>query len=651
MPVITLPDGSTRAFDGAVTGTTVAAAIGPGLAKAALAMALDGKLVDLATPIESDSNLRFVTRKDPEALELIRHDAAHVLAEAVQELFPGTQVTIGPAIEDGFYYDFARNEPFKPEDFPAIEAKMREIVARNAGFVREVWPREEAIRFFEEKGERYKAELIRDLPADVPISIYRQGEWLDLCRGPHMRSTGDIGSAFKLMKVAGAYWRGDHRNAMLSRIYATAWRDQKELDAYLLRLEEAERRDHRKIGKEMDLFHLQEEAVGSIFWHPKGWKLYRALEDYMRRRLDDADYQEVRTPQLVDRKLWIASGHWEKFRENMFIATVEDESEKDRVLALKPMNCPCHVQIFNQGLRSYRELPLRMAEFGACHRYEPSGALHGIMRVRSFTQDDAHIFCTEEQIADETVKFVALLSAIYRDLGFESFRVKFSDRPEKRAGTDEVWDHAEGALHEACRIANVEYEMNPGEGAFYGPKLEFVLRDAIGRDWQCGTLQVDFVLPERLDAEYVAEDGTRKRPVMLHRAILGSFERFIGILIEQHAGRFPLWLSPVQVVVATIVSDADAYAEQVGQALRAAGLRVELDTRNEKINRKVADHIAGRVPLMVVIGRREAEEGKIVLRRLPGREQETLSLDEAVAKLAAEVAPPDANRENMVAAA
>ncbi|AWV22859.1 Threonyl-tRNA synthetase [Roseomonas mucosa] len=651
MPVITLPDGSTRSFDGAVTGTTVAAAIGPGLAKAALAMELDGKLVDLATPVEVDSSLRFVTRKDPEALELIRHDAAHVLAEAVQELFPGTQVTIGPAIEDGFYYDFARNEPFTPEDFPAIEAKMREIVARNAGFVREVWPREEAIRFFEEKGERYKAELIRDLPADVPISIYRQGDWLDLCRGPHMRSTGDIGSAFKLMKVAGAYWRGDHRNAMLSRIYATAWRDQKELDAYLLRLEEAERRDHRKIGKEMDLFHLQEEAVGSIFWHPKGWKLYRALEDYMRRRLDDADYQEVRTPQLVDRKLWIASGHWEKFRENMFIATVEDESEKDRVLALKPMNCPCHVQIFNQGLRSYRELPLRMAEFGACHRYEPSGALHGIMRVRSFTQDDAHIFCTEEQIAGETVKFVALLSAIYRDLGFENFRVKFSDRPGKRAGTDEVWDHAEGALHEACRIANVEYEMNPGEGAFYGPKLEFVLRDAIGRDWQCGTLQVDFVLPERLDAEYVAEDGSRKRPVMLHRAILGSFERFIGILIEQHAGRFPLWLAPVQVVVATIVSDADAYAEQVGQALRAAGLRVELDTRNEKINRKVADHIAGRVPLMVVIGRREAEEGKIVLRRLPGREQETLSLDEAVAKLAAEAAPPDAKRENMVAAA
>ncbi|UFN49851.1 threonine--tRNA ligase [Roseomonas sp. OT10] len=641
MPVITLPDGSSRSFDGAVTGTQVAADIGPGLAKAALAMVLDGKVVDLATPIEADAAVRFVTRKDPEALELIRHDAAHVLAEAVQELFPGTQVTIGPAIEDGFYYDFARNEPFTPEDFPAIEAKMREIVARNAGFVREVWPRQVAIDFFEAKGERYKAELIRDLPEDVPISIYRQGEWLDLCRGPHMRSTGDIGSAFKLMKVAGAYWRGDHRNAMLSRLYATAWRDQKELDAYLLRLEEAERRDHRKIGKEMDLFHLQEEAVGSIFWHPKGWKLYRVLEDFMRRRLDAADYQEVRTPQLVDRKLWVASGHWEKFRESMFIATVEDESEKDRVLALKPMNCPCHVQIFNQGLRSYRELPLRMAEFGACHRYEPSGALHGIMRVRSFTQDDAHIFCTEEQIAGETVRFVDLLSSIYRDLGFDSFRVKFSDRPENRAGTDATWDQAEGALRDACMSAGVEYELNPGEGAFYGPKLEFVLRDAIGRDWQCGTLQVDFVLPERLEAEYVAEDGSRKRPVMLHRAILGSFERFLGILIEQHAGRFPLWLAPVQVVVATIVSDADGFARQAVEALRAQGIRAELDLRNEKINRKVADHIAGRVPVLAVIGRREAEEGAVVLRRLPGREQETVPLAEAVLRLAEEATPPD----------
>ncbi len=641
MPAITLPDGSVRSFDGPVTGTQVAAAIGPGLAKAALAMQVDGATQDLARTIESDAAIRFITRKDPEALELIRHDAAHVLAEAVQELFPGTQVTIGPAIENGFYYDFARNEPFTPEDFGPIEAKMREIVARNAGFERIVTTRHEAMALFEAKGEKYKVELIQDLPQGETITLYRQGDWVDLCRGPHMRGTGDVGNAFRLMKVAGAYWRGDHRNAMLSRIYGTAWRDQKELDAYLHQLEEAEKRDHRKIGKEMDLFHLQEEAVGSVFWHPKGWKLYRTVEDYMRRRLDQAAYQEVKTPQLVDRRLWEASGHWEKFREHMFIATVEDESEKDRVLALKPMNCPCHVQIFNQGLRSYRELPLRMAEFGACHRYEPSGALHGIMRVRSFTQDDAHIFCSEDQIASETVRFVELLSSIYRDLGFAEFRVKFSDRPEKRAGTDAVWDQAEGALREACRIAGVEYALNPGEGAFYGPKLEFVLRDAIGRDWQCGTLQVDFVLPERLDAEYVAEDGSRKRPVMLHRAILGSFERFLGILIEQHAGRFPLWLAPVQVVVATIVDEAAPFAEQAAEALRRAGLRVELDLRNEKINRKVVDHIEQRVPVLAVVGRREAEEGSLVLRRLPGREQEALPLAEAVARLAAEATAPD----------
>lgn len=651
MPAITLPDQSVRVFDEAVTGTTVAAAIGPGLAKAALAMQVDGVLRDLSHRIEADAAVRFITRRDPEALEMIRHDAAHVLAEAVQELFPGTQVTIGPAIEGGFYYDFARNEPFTPEDFPAIEAKMREIIARNAAFVREEWPREEAIAFFEGKGERYKAELIRDLPAGVPISIYRQGEWLDLCRGPHMRSTGDIGSAFKLMKVAGAYWRGDHRNAMLSRIYATAWRDQKELDAHLHQLEEAERRDHRKIGREMGLFHLQEEAVGSIFWHPKGWRLYSRVQDYMRRRLDAALYQEVKTPQLVDRRLWEASGHWEKFRENMFLASVDDESEKDRVLALKPMNCPCHVQIFNQGLRSYRELPLRMAEFGACHRYEPSGALHGIMRVRAFTQDDAHIFCSEDQIAAETVEFVALLSSVYRDFGFESFRVKFSDRPAKRAGSDETWDRSEGALKEACRIAGVEYELNPGEGAFYGPKLEFVLRDAIGRDWQCGTLQVDFVLPERLDAQYVGEDGNRHRPVMLHRAILGSFERFLGILIEEHAGRFPLWLAPVQVAVATIVDEAAPFAREVAAALQRAGLSVELDLRNEKINRKVVDHIDQRVPVLAVIGRREAEEGRVVLRRLPGREQVTVTLAEAVATLAAEATPPDLKPQAMVAAA
>ncbi|GGC45002.1 threonine--tRNA ligase [Siccirubricoccus deserti] len=641
MPAITLPDGSVRAFDGPVTGTTVAAAIGPGLARAALAMQVDGVTRDLSASIDRDASLRFITRRDPEALELIRHDAAHVLAEAVQALFPGTQVTIGPAIENGFYYDFARNEPFTPEDFAAIEAKMREIIARNSPFVRSVLPREEAIGFFEAKGEKYKAQLIRDLPATEEISLYSQGEWVDLCRGPHMRGTGDVGTAFKLMKVAGAYWRGDHRNAMLSRIYGTAWRDQKELDAYLHQLEEAEKRDHRKIGREMHLFHMQEEAAGSVFWHPKGWKLYRALEDYMRRRLDVTGYQEVRTPQLVDRKLWEASGHWEKFRENMFIARVEDEDEKDRILALKPMNCPCHVQIFNQGLRSYRELPLRMAEFGSCHRYEPSGALHGIMRVRAFTQDDAHIFCTEEQIAEETVRFVDLLSGIYRDLGFSEFRVKFSDRPAVRAGTDAVWDQAEGALREACRIAGVDYVVNPGEGAFYGPKLEFVLRDAIGRDWQCGTLQVDFVMPERLDAEYVAENGSRKRPVMLHRAILGSFERFIGILIEQHAGRFPLWLAPVQVVVTTIVSDADDFAREAAAALQAAGLRVELDLRNEKINRKVVDHIDQRVPVLAVVGRREAEERSLVLRRLPGREQATLPLAEAVATLAREATPPD----------
>jgi threonyl-tRNA synthetase len=518
---------------------------------------------------------------------------------------------------------------------------MREIVAANAAFERIVTTRHDAIALFEAKGEKYKVQLIQDLPQGETITLYKQGDWVDLCRGPHMRGTGDVGSAFKLMKVAGAYWRGDHRNAMLSRIYGTAWRDQKELDAYLLQLEEAEKRDHRKIGKEMDLFHLQEEAVGSVFWHPKGWRLYRTVEAYMRRRLDLAEYQEVKTPQLVDRKLWEASGHWEKFREGMFIATVEDESEKDRVLALKPMNCPCHVQIFNQGIRSYRELPLRMAEFGACHRYEPSGALHGIMRVRAFTQDDAHIFCEEHQIAAETVRFVSLLSSIYRDLGFESFRVKFSDRPARRAGDDATWDRAEGALKQACETAGVEYVLNPGEGAFYGPKLEFVLRDAIGRDWQCGTLQVDFVLPERLDAEYVAEDGTRKRPVMLHRAILGSFERFLGILIDQHAGRFPLWIAPVQVVVASIVDDAAPFAREAAAALQKAGLSVSLDLRNEKINRKIVDHIDQRVPVLAVVGRREAEERSLVLRRLPGRDQETVPLAEAVARLAAEAAAPD----------
>ena len=638
MPAITLPDGSVRPFDGPVTGTAIAAAIGPGLARAALAMKVDGKLTDLTTEIARDAAVMFVTRKDDTALEMIRHDCAHVLAEAVQSLFPGTQVTIGPSIEHGFYYDFARNEPFTQEDLPAIEAKMREIIGRAAAFQRSEIDRDEAIAVFEAKGEAYKAELIRDLPASETITLYSQGDWIDLCRGPHMRTTGDVGGAFKLTKVAGAYWRGDHRNKMLSRIYGTAWRDQKELDAYLTMVEEAERRDHRKIGREMDLFHQQEEATGSVFWHPKGWKLYRTAEAYMRRRLEQVGYQEVKTPQLIDRALWEASGHWEKFRDHMFIAKVEDE---DKTLALKPMNCPGHVLIFKQGLRSYRELPLRLAEFGACHRYEPSGALHGIMRVRAFTQDDAHIFCTEDQIASETVHFVALLSSIYADFGFPSFRVKFSDRPATRAGTDATWDRAEGALRDACKTAGVEYELNPGEGAFYGPKLEFVLRDAIGRDWQCGTLQVDFVLPERLDAEYVGEDGARHRPVMLHRAILGSFERFLGILIEQYAGRFPLWLAPVQVAVATIVSDADAFAGEVAQALRGAGLSVKLDTANQKINAKVREHSLQHVPVMLVVGRNEAAARTVAIRRLGSQAQEILPLEDAVAMLAAEAAPPD----------
>ncbi len=515
---------------------------------------------------------------------------------------------------------------------------MREIVARGEKFVRQVMDRDEAIRFFMDKGEKYKAQLIQDLPTTEEISLYRQGDWVDLCRGPHMRSTADVGTAFKLTKVAGAYWRGDHRNAMLSRIYGTAWREQKELDAYLHQLEEAERRDHRRIAKEMDLFHLQEEAAGSVFWHPKGWKLYRRSEDYMRRRLDASGYQEVKTPQLVDRVLWERSGHWDNFRQHMFIAQVEDE---DKTLAVKPMNCPCHVLIFQQGMRSYRELPLRLAEFGSCHRYEPSGALHGIMRVRAFTQDDAHIFCTEAQIASETVRFVDLLSSIYRDFGFESFRVKLADRPDNRVGSDAVWDHAENALMEACVTAGVEYTLNPGEGAFYGPKLEFVLRDAIGRDWQCGTLQVDFNTPGRLDAEYVGEDGARHVPVMLHRAIMGSFERFLGIVIEHYAGRFPLWLAPVQVVVATIVSDADEYAREVTEALTKAGLTAQADLTNQKINAKVRDHSLAHVPVLAVVGRKEAENRTVALRRLGSSAQEILPLAEAVERLAREATPPD----------
>ena len=642
MPAITLPDGSVRNFDAPVAGITVAAAIGPGLARAALAMKLDGKLVDLSSIIDRDVSIVFVTRRDADALELIRHDCAHVLAEAVQALFPGTQVTIGPSIENGFYYDFARNEPFTTEDFAAIEAKMREIIGRNAPFVRSVIDRDEGISFFEAKGEAYKAELIRDLPGSEVITLYSQGDWIDLCRGPHMRGTGDVGTAFKLMKVAGAYWRGDHRNPMLSRIYGTAWRDQKELDAHLHMLEQAERRDHRRIGKDMGLFHLQEEATGSVFWHPKGWKLYRTTEDYMRRRLDASGYAEIKTPQLVDRVLWEKSGHWDNYRAHMFLVRV-DEDEK--TLALKPMNCPGAVMVFRQGVRSYRDLPLRLAEFGQDHRYEPSGALHGIMRVRAFQQDDGHIFCTEDQIGSETVRFVALLSSIYADFGFPDFRVKFSTRPDVRAGSDEVWDRAEGALERACADAGVEYVISPGEGAFYGPKLEFVLRDAIGRDWQCGTLQVDFVLPERLDAEYAAADGTRRRPVMLHRAILGSFERFLGVVIENYAGRFPLWMAPVQVVVATIVSDADTYAEEVAAALKKAGLAVVLDLSNQKINAKIREHSVQHVPVIAVVGRKEAEQRTVALRRLGGEAQEVVPLDEAVARLKVEATAPDRRAE------
>ncbi|MFT5440497.1 MAG: threonyl-tRNA synthetase, partial [Alphaproteobacteria bacterium] len=590
----------------------------------------------LAWLIDCDAEVSIITRKDEDALELVRHDAAHVMAQAVQELYPGTQVTIGPSIENGFYYDFAREEPFTPEDLEKIERRMKEIISADEPFVREVLDRDAAIRLFTGMGEKYKAELIEGLPAGEDVSIYRQGKWFDLCRGPHLPSTGKVGTGFKLLKLAGAYWRGDSRNPMLQRIYGTAWRDEKELAAHLHRLEEAEKRDHRRLGREMDLFHFQEEAMGSAFWHAKGWTLYRAIESYMRTRLDAAGYQEVKTPMLYDRVLWEKSGHWEKFREHMFTVDTEDE----RTLAVKPMNCPGHVQIFRQGIKSYRDLPLRMAEFGSCHRYEPSGALHGLMRVRSFVQDDAHIFCTEDQVTSETRAFCDLLQTVYADFGFTDVVVKFSDRPEVRAGDDAVWDKAESALKAAVDEAGLDYTLNPGEGAFYGPKLEFVLRDAIGRDWQCGTLQVDFVLPERLDADYVGVDGNKQRPVMLHRAILGSFERFIGILIENYAGRMPLWLAPVQVVVATITSAADGYAQEVAAALAAAGIRAELDIRNEKINYKVREHSLAKVPAIMVVGAQELEARSVALRRLGGKDQELLALDDAVARLKQESAPP-----------
>ncbi|MBO6825543.1 MAG: threonine--tRNA ligase [Sneathiella sp.] len=634
---ITLPDGSVRSYENAVSGADIAADIGPGLAKAALALRIDGEMKDLKTVLTTDTAIEIVTTKEDsaEVLELIRHDAAHVLAEAVKELYPETQVTIGPAIDDGFYYDFARDKPFTPEDLEKIEKRMHDIVDRDESIDREEWDRDEAVKFFRDQGEEYKAEIIASIPADQPIGIYRQGEFQDLCRGPHLPSTKKLGHAFKLMKLAGAYWRGDSNNEMLQRVYGTAWRSEKELKAYLNRLEEAERRDHRKLGREMDLFHMQEEAVGMVFWHPKGWTLYRTLESYLRNKLDNAGYEEVKTPQLVDRKLWEASGHWDKFRENMY--TTESE---EKTFALKPMNCPCHVQIFNQGITSYRDLPFRMSEFGSCHRYEPSGALHGIMRVRGFTQDDAHIFCTEDQITSETEIFCDLLMDIYKDFGFTKVRVKFSDRPETRAGDDTIWDKAEGSLKEAVESAGLEYTMNPGEGAFYGPKLEFVLTDAIGRDWQCGTLQVDFVLPERLNANYIGEDGAKHRPVMLHRAIFGSMERFIGILIEEYSGRFPLWLSPVQVVVATITGDADPYAQKVLEACKARGLRAELDIRNEKINLKVREHSLAKVPALLVAGAREAEENTISVRRLGEKHQKVMGLEEALDALVEEATVP-----------
>jgi threonyl-tRNA synthetase len=636
---LTLPDGSRREFPGPVTGAELAAAIGPGLARAAVAVKIEGRPRDLSALIGHDAVVAIITREMPEGVEILRHDAAHVMAEAVKELYPETQVTFGPATETGFYYDFARATPFTPEDLARIEERMRDIVRRDEPVTREVWERDQAVAFFDGIGERYKAEYIGEIPPAEEISLYRQGNFVDLCVGPHLPSTGRLGQAFKLMNVAGAYWRGDPNNAQLQRVYGTAWPSQKELDQYLFRLEEAERRDHRKLGRDLDLFHMQEEAVGSVFWHPKGWKLFRVIEDYMRRRLDAAGYQEVKGPQLLDRSLWEATGHWENFRENMFIA----ESRDERVLAVKPMNCPGHVLIFRNRLRSYRELPLRLAEFGSCHRNEPSGALHGIMRVRGFTQDDGHIFCTEDQVTAEAIAFCQLLLSIYRDFGFDDVAIKFADRPPLRTGSDAIWDRAEKDLRDAVEAAGLAYTLNPGEGAFYGPKLEFVLRDALGRDWQCGTLQLDFNMPERLGATYVGEDGGRHTPVMLHRAILGSAERFIGILIEHYAGNFPLWLAPVQAVVASITEEAAGYAEEVTRELANAGLRAIADSGNEKISYKVREHSLAKVPLILAVGRREAEQRSVSLRRLGSPAQEALALGEAIARLKVEAAPPDSH--------
>lgn len=647
---VSFPDGAVREYPRGTTGTTIVNSISKSLAKKTVAMRVEGEIVDLSQPFEQDGAIEFVLRDDEAALELIRHDCAHVLAEAVQELWPDTQVTIGPSIENGFYYDFARDQHFTEQDFVAIEKKMAEIIARGAEFTREVWDRDEAKRVFQAKGEEYKVELIDAIAANEDVKIYKQGQWMDVCRGPHMRTTKDIGTAFKLTKVAGAYWRGDSNNKMLSRIYGTAWANQKQLDAYLHMIEEAEKRDHRKLGKELDLFHLQEEAQGSVFWHPKGFTIYNQMEQYIRRKVGNAGYGEVKTPQLMDSKLWEQSGHWSKFREDMFVVPdIEFSSDSEhleieqdaKLLALKPMNCPAHIQIFNQGIKSYRDLPLRMAEFGCCHRNEAHGALHGLMRVRQMTQDDGHIFCREDQVTSETEAFCALLDSIYDDMGFTDVKILLATRPEMRAGTDETWDQAEKGLGDALRATGREFEIAEGEGAFYGPKLEFHLKDAIGRSWQCGTLQLDFVLPERLGATYIAEDSSRQMPVMLHRAILGSLERFIGILIENHAGRMPVWLAPTQAVVATIVSSVDPAALAVVEKLKSAGIRVETDFRNEKINYKVREHSTNKVPAILVLGEREANEGTVSVRRLGEQGQKVMPVEDAIAMLVEEATPPD----------
>ncbi|MBY6067076.1 threonine--tRNA ligase [Leisingera aquaemixtae] len=641
---LTFPDGNARSYDAGVTPAQVASSISTSLAKKAISATVNDQHWDLQWPIEGDATIAIHTMKDEvQANELIRHDLAHVMARAVQEIWPDTKVTIGPVIENGWYYDFDRAEPFTPEDLGAIEKKMKEIINKRDEVRTEVWERNRAIQHYTDNNEPYKVELIESIPGDEPLRMYWHGDWQDLCRGPHLQHTGQLpGDAFKLMSIAGAYWRGDSSRAMLQRIYGVAFTGKEKLKAHLTMLEEAAKRDHRKLGREMDLFHMQEEAPGQIFWHPNGWTVYTQLQDYMRRQQRRGGYVEVNTPQVVDRKLWERSGHWDKYQENMFIVEVDEEHAREKAVnALKPMNCPCHVEIFKQGLKSYRDLPLRMAEFGSCNRYEPSGALHGIMRVRGFTQDDAHIFCSEDQIESETATFIDFLSTIYKDLGFEKFSVKFSDRPDTRAGSDEVWDKAEAALLSATRAAGIEPELNPGEGAFYGPKLEFVLTDAIGRDWQCGTHQVDFVLPERLDATYIGADGAKHRPVMLHRATLGSFERFIGILIEEHAGKLPFWLAPRQVVVASITSEADDYVQEVVAELKKAGVRAEADIRNEKINYKVREHSVGKVPVILAVGHREVEERTVSVRRLGEKQTKVESLENVTKALAAEATPPD----------